>query len=139
MRMWMISPRHMCSKHIRGEHYELHLVSGAIAKNVNLNHIRALINNRMLDLSKLAERHDELAAELVRRGGNHKSDLWFEFDLLPESMNLSQVSVDASESLRELWCRCPDCRKLMQEDGISIDVTRNPGSVGPNGEYRKAA
>ena len=37
MRMWMIDPTMLCTKHLLGEHVELHMFVGTINKNKKLN------------------------------------------------------------------------------------------------------
>jgi len=53
-------------------------------------------------------RHDELAAEMVRRGGNHKSP-YTQPNLDYLSSQHRYAVVDQEVSIRDLKSRCPDC------------------------------
>jgi len=64
---------------------------------------------------RMGERHDELAAEMERRGMNHKSPF------LPPSLNnydgeyLRGFTVDHNMSILDLQKRCPECKKRLDE------------------------
>ena len=72
MRMWMIDPQLMCNKHLLGEHVETHMLEGSLKKGRSL---AGFINNGLVDLERLGERHDQLAEEMKDRGMNHKSPI----------------------------------------------------------------
>lgn len=135
MRMWMVDPKLLCKKHLNGEHFECHMTSGGLEKNKTVALVKTLAKQRMLELNSLWERHEALAKEMVRRGGNHKSELWFEPELYMHSLDLPNTTVDVDESLRELCRRCPDCRTRINAAGIFPDTS----IPSPNGEYRKEA
>jgi len=71
-------------------------------------------------------RHDALAAEMLRRGFNHKSP-YEQPDL--SGYDLSQHGVDISESFRDLKDRCEECRKQIteQEQGGRHNDNRSTG------------
>lgn len=99
MRMWMVDPKVMCRQHLLGEHVETHMFVGTILKGKKLT---GYLNNRLLETHNLRERHDELAAEMVRRGMNHKSPL-LNFEIEPQGL------VCRNENLKNLLSRCERC------------------------------
>lgn len=105
MRMWKVNPRVMCSKHLRGEHVEMHMFVGTINKGIS---IKGYIAKGLVEVEHIRKRHDEIAEELVRRGGCHQSPL-------PnfESRVIGRVSTE--DNLRELARRCSECRRLQEE------------------------
>jgi hypothetical protein len=75
MRVWDISPKRLCNKHLFGEHYELHAIWSILTKNKKgySNHPetkRWVGKNKALYL-----RHEKLVKEIERRGCDHKSPL----------------------------------------------------------------
>ena len=103
MRMWMIDPRWMCDQHLLGEHVECHMLVGVINKNKS---VQGYINNGLVELDKLRERHDELVTELVRRNMNHKSPL-----PKPEKILAEFGRVNRIKNAADLMCRCQECRE----------------------------
>lgn len=111
MRMWAVSPQVMCRKHLLGEHVEMHMFAGAIAKGKS---IAGFIENGLVDTAKIAMRHDALAAEMKRRGYQHKSPL--------KQPNVGVYwSVDQAANVTELARRCEDCRRLMVSAKLIVD------------------
>jgi len=110
MRMWMVEPKIMCRKHLLGEHVELHMLVGSINKNKKLN---GFIDNGLVEIVSITERHNELVEEMNNRGYNHNSSLP-EFDLKPE---YKECFVNREESLNELISRCNECNKLYKVMG----------------------
>lgn len=101
MRMWMIKPQYLCSKHLIGEHVELHMLVGSIIKNKNLG---GFIQNNLIDTSKIKKRHEDLVKEMIKRGYKHESPL-------PEFKTRFLGKIDPDENTKELMRRCPDCKK----------------------------
>lgn len=101
MRMWMVDPKLLCRKHLLGEHGEIHKHRHNFVKKYKMA-------GRMgqIDPEQQQTRHDELAAEMLRRGYNHQSP--YE---QPDVSHLPEMRVDVEESLRELCRRCPDCKE----------------------------
>ncbi len=129
MRMWMVNPVVLCSKHLLGEHVECHMLVG------HLQHKRRITNYIRLNLlqpKSLKERHDKLAAEMQNRGMHHKSPLP-EYDLsyLPEGH--STYKVNAEESLTELSKRCSECKKRLSVSS-GLQSCRGPQNT-ENGSY----
>lgn len=104
MRMWMVDPTGMCQKHLLGEHVETHMFLGSLNKKLNL---AGYIRKGLFEFKSLQQRHDALAAEISRRGYQHKSPL----GEVPVAV-LSEVAnsfVDRAIALQELVQRCPEC------------------------------
>lgn len=100
MRMWNIPPEKLCQKHLCGEHLEMHMFVGTIKRG---NRIDGYVRNKLVDTRNIQRRHDELAAEMLRRGYNHKSPMDYE-DML------SQGEIDVEFNRADLMARCPECR-----------------------------
>lgn len=109
MRMWGIPANLLCSKHLRGEHFELHILSGVITKQTNPKLLQTLAKNGLLCLRDLAIRHDEIADEMMLRGMNHKSDLWFDWEMYHRSLGLPDSDIDLDKSVYDLFTRCSEC------------------------------
>lgn len=106
MRMWMVDPRIMCRKHLLGEHVEIHMLVGTIARGTS---IAGFVENGLIEPMAMESRHEALVREMTARGYNHKSPLkqinllWH---LTSEERN---ATVDKIASLAELLRRCPEC------------------------------
>lgn len=84
----------------------MHMFLGSLRKGTSL---KGYIDGGLVEVSRIAERHDELAAEMVSRGDRHKSPLRPDFPL-PRAGR-----VDVEENLRELSRRCEGCRRRIEE------------------------
>lgn len=102
MRMWKVDPTKMCRKHLLGEHVEMHMFVGSINKGISME---GYMSNGLVDVCLIEERHEELVAEMDRRGYKHKSDLpkfnWFA---------ARRGSVDIEGNKKELARRCKECK-----------------------------
>ena len=113
-RMWMVLPETLCDKHLRGEHHEIHVFVGRIKKQMKME---GYIKNGHCQPSMLLLRHHELADEMTRRKWQHKSPLTHAdakaIYLFHSSLSRGEqyMSIDVTESYRELAARCGDCRK----------------------------
>jgi hypothetical protein len=108
--MWMVDPRIMCRQHLLGEHFETHV----IANNINRGRgIAGFIRNNVIEPHSVKCRHDELVAEMERRGMKHRSPLGFSTDLYPD------FRIDREASLKLLMERCSRCADRMRsaQDG----------------------
>ena len=107
MRMWMINPKHMCNRHLLGEHGELH----KFMHNWQKRHkIDGRIAGNAIEPMSYQERHESLAREMTARGFNHKSPLnQPDFSYLPLEQRL--FAVDREASLKMLIERCEHCRE----------------------------
>ncbi len=112
MRMWMISPRLMCNKHLLGEHGELH----KFLHNWEKKHsIAGRVAGNAIEPLAYKVRHDALAFEMTARGMNHKSPLAQpNFDYLPLEHLFATVNVE--QSLLLLHDRCEACRERIRKD-----------------------
>ena len=97
MRMWCVDPSKMGRKHLLGEHVETHMFVGI--------RLDGYLDEGLVDVDLLFERHNELAAEMERRGYKHKS-------LLPEFKwsNDTTGTVNIKDNEIELHRRCKDCQ-----------------------------
>ncbi len=100
MRMWNVDPRLMCRKHLLGEHVEMHMFAGTLAKGVS---IKGYLDGGLVEVDRIRIRHDELAAEMERRGYKHSSPL------RDDCPSFCAGRVNADENLAELARRCPQC------------------------------
>ncbi len=114
----MINPRCLCSVHLRGEHGEMHKHLPSFRK-------RHRVDGRFspvvqIQFNGFEKRHDDLAAEMLRRGMNHKSpliDIPSFAEIYPKYYN---VMVDIDQSIKDLCERCELCRKRILTDYIFI-------------------
>lgn len=75
MRIWDINPQKLCSKHLLGEHRELHAIWSILTQNKKgYSHHPETLRWRG-KLAALYKRHQELVKEMQRRGYGHRSDL----------------------------------------------------------------
>jgi len=110
MRMWMIDPRLLCRKHLLGEHGEIHKHRHNFVKQHSIS--KRVSPVVQIEPKSMESRHDELAAEMLRRGFNHQSP--FEqpdISYLPDSER--NAVVDINVSMSDLIERCPICKKNM--------------------------
>ncbi len=104
MRMWGVRPECLCDKHLLGEHVEMHMFAGTLARGRSISGYlaRGLVNPRGIQT-----RHDLLAVELKTRGMNHNSPLEMECRSMPET------SLPLENNARELRRRCRKCREKL--------------------------
>jgi len=112
MRMWMVDPRIMCQQHLVGQHHELHMIAGCLAKGRSL---RGYMQKGLIEPTNLIKRHNTLVEEMISRKYNHKTPLNFETPKSEISVDELLAHVDKEESLRELLSRCPKCTKRYEE------------------------
>lgn len=114
MRMWMVEPRHMCRKHLMGEHVEMHMFLGSMLKGVSM---RGYCANNLMEPEQLKARHDALAVEMERRGYTHNSHMDqcdFEYGLYQMPRDLQVVKIDPVPAAADLFSRCEVCRALKE-------------------------
>ena len=111
MRQWMVDPKIMCRKHLLGEHVEHHMFVGSINKGTSM---AGYLKAGQLEPAALQSRHDELVAEMLRRGYNHNTPLQ---PTVPEFEKAEYFGtlINREASLVELLRRCPECRALYEE------------------------
>jgi len=112
MRMWLVDPATMCRKHLLGEHVEMHMYIGSLAKGVKAT---GYLDGNLLEPAVLQERHDALATEMTRRNYIHKSPI-DQVKLqtgLRHLSNFERATVIDKEAARvELHRRCSECSSL---------------------------
>lgn len=113
MRMWQIPPNLMCRQHLLGEHVEMHMFAGSLVKGISM---KGYIENGLLDLPLLKERHDELVLEMDNRGYNHKSPLTHEY--LKGHLFAHDIVPDFEHNVKDLAGRCSECADLLKEAGV---------------------
>ena len=107
MRMWMVNPEWMCRKHLLGEHVECHMFLGHFKKKKGVS---GYIQNNCLEPQSLIKRHNDLVAEMERRGYNHKTPLVCQNEMFYISREHFFHIIDRESSLNDLMSRCPHCR-----------------------------
>jgi hypothetical protein len=98
----MVPPDVLCNQHLLGEHVELHMFKGTIAKGIS---IKGYIEKGLVDVEKIDKRHEELVLEMQMRGMHHQSPLRTDVSLFRAGW------VDEEKSLTTLEDRCEDCRE----------------------------
>jgi hypothetical protein len=106
MRMWMIKPSGMCDQHLLGEHVELHMIVGSLAKGREAS-VQGLIRKGLVEPQNIEARHAALVKEMTRRGMQHKSPL-----PVPKSLPVGKVYRAISRT--ELRSRCLTCSRLLE-------------------------
>ena len=105
MRMWKVSPKKLCDRHLLGEHVEMHMFAGNVKRKKNIS---GYVRKGLVEINNIKKRHDELAKEMLLRGFKHKSPLKkFKGSVLGK--------IDINKSERELMKRCAKCRKLLKK------------------------
>lgn len=109
MRMWMVNPKVMCRQHLLGEHVEIHMFLGAMRKGYSM---LGYVENGLLEVKSLKGRHDDLVAEMLRRGYQHNSPLPDYTDEVLQRLSVieSVSEVPRKEAFDELLGRCQRCR-----------------------------
>ncbi|WP_316505752.1 pyrimidine dimer DNA glycosylase/endonuclease V [Nitrosopumilus sp.] len=75
MRIWDISPSKLCRNHLLGEHRELHAMWVVITENKKGYSLHPETLRWKGKLKAMYLRHEELVAEMTKRGYNHRSPL----------------------------------------------------------------
>lgn len=103
----MVDPVTMCDRHLLGEHVEIHMLAGTLARRRSID---GFIAKGLLEPAAMQERHERLREEMGRRGFTHRSPLP-ETDLGYLSMEARRARVDTAVSAAELARRCEGCRE----------------------------
>jgi predicted patatin/cPLA2 family phospholipase len=107
MRIWDLPPKILCSKHLLGEHMELHAIWTVITKNKKGYSKHPETLRWRGKLKALYTRHDELVKEMKSRGYQHKSNLDKALATGEEKQNLFlQTPEEQREILRIKSCDC---------------------------------
>jgi hypothetical protein len=113
VRMWLVRPIIMCRKHLLGEHVELHMLCGYLARGKS---ITGWINNNCLEPESIMTRHAELVSEMVRRCYKHHSPIP-EPDLSYLPYEQREHLIDTGLALEDLLSRCSECRERFNKFG----------------------
>ena len=116
MRMWKVPPKLMCRKHLLGEHLEMHMFNTSLADGKNL---QGFINNGILETDYVHQRHAELVEEMEARGYNHQSPLKW------PPAPFAEGKINVWEQLVELYRRCPECRKIIEQNPEEVENVRS--------------
>lgn len=93
----------MCRRHLLGEHVEMHMAAASLARGRS---VAGHVERGQLEPHRIVERHDELAAEMLRRGYRHDAS-----KALRDFTYTGPVGrIDETDSLAELARRCECCR-----------------------------
>ena len=110
-RMWMTPPETMCRQHLLGEHKELHQLLGHLRLGRKLG---KYTQTRLVEPLSLYARHEQLVAEMKRRGYNHKSPI-DEAEALTVLSHLPEheilTTVDRRAAQAALIRRCDKCKQ----------------------------
>jgi pyrimidine dimer DNA glycosylase len=107
MRIWDIPANKLCTKHLLGEHCDLHALWNILTQNKSgySRHPETLRWKRKL--AALYLRHEELVVEMKKRNYQHKSDLNRVF---ATGWSIQEKFVDSYdeqvEILKHKGCRC---------------------------------
>ena len=103
----MVNPKFLCGKHLRGEHYEIHLHRHNFVKHHSIT--GRVIPVVQIEPESMGTRHDELAKEMLVRDMNHQSPYEMpDLSYLPDHIRCVRVDLDVS--MRDLHERCPECK-----------------------------
>jgi len=105
MRMWMVTPELLCTKHLLGEHGEIHKHRHTFVKHHKIT--KRITPVVQIEPMSMELRHDQLAKEMLRRGFNHSSP-FIQPDLSYLEENERNAKVNINNSLIDL---CPECKK----------------------------
>lgn len=109
MRIWDIHPKHLCRRHLLGEHRELHAIWNILTKhNRKGGYARHPETLRWVGkLSALYSRHEALVAEMTRRGYKHHSPLDKKLARGKKiQRTLLHTIAEQKEILRQKPCEC---------------------------------
>lgn len=108
--MWMVDPKLMCRQHLLGEHNEIHKHRHVFVKHWSVS---KRIAGNQIEPSSMQQRHDDIVAEMLRRGYNHQSP-YEQPDISYLPPNERNYKVDSAASHVDLKNRCPLCRSLSE-------------------------
>lgn len=120
MRMWMVNPKIMCTRHLCGEHNELHKFLGGMRLGRSMN---GYIEKEEIEPQSWFERHEELVKEMLLRwpkNNGHASllDKAEVESLLIKTFSPQQMrfKIDKLKSCLLLMERCEECRERTFEN-----------------------
>ena len=115
MRDWKINPKILCTKHLMGNHVELHMFVGTLNKGVS---IQGYLDKGLIEVHNIKKRHEELVKEIESRGFKHNSPLVDFKEFIAGEINIE-------ENVKDLINRCPECkRRYLLNQKIEIIMQR---------------
>jgi hypothetical protein len=107
MRIWDIPPSKLCTKHLLGEHRELHAIWDILTQNKSGYSKHPETLRWKGKLAALYLRHEELAKEMLRRKYNHKTELDRKYATGNFSQNQFVNTIDEQINiLKNKGCKC---------------------------------
>jgi len=107
MRMWKADPSIMCRQHLLGEHVEMHMFAGTFRRNISF---KGYMKNGLIDTNMVEERHDDLVAEMIKRGYNHNSPIDSTLcEGIANKYKYEDYEYSEADNLKELLRRCVNC------------------------------
>ncbi len=107
MRIWDLKPELLCDNHLLGEHRELHAIWNILTEEKKGYSNHPETKRWAGKLKALYNRHQEEAAEIIRRGWKHNSELDEELatgsNIQNEFINTPEEQV---EILKQKPCKC---------------------------------
>jgi len=110
--MWNINTKLMCNKHLLGEHLEMHMFAGCLAKGKS---IKGYIEKGLVEVHNIKKRHDELVEEMKDRGMKHVKPM-------PKFKEYKAGEIDVKKSYEDLIDRCEACSIIAEV----LDMNGNP-------------
>ena len=101
--MWMVNPTIMCREHLLGEHAEIHMFVGTIDRG---HSVRGYVENGLLEVHSLFNRHAELVQEMKRRNYRHNSEIDTKWKEAAKT-----GTIDRQKNLKQLINRCSRCSR----------------------------
>lgn len=109
MRMWLVTPKVLCRKHLLCEHADLHMLAKYLKDDRCLNNY---IENGMIHTKQILDRHNDLKYAMLDRDYNHDSPLVMSPDTLVQSIRLGlECYINKLNSFKILHNRCEECKK----------------------------
>lgn len=109
--MWMLDPKMLCRNHLLGEHNEIHKHRHNFIKQHRISgRIFPIV---LIEPESMSNRHDELVAEMIRRGYNHNSS-YEQPDLSHLPFNQRYAKADIRYNIQDLSCRCVECKRRIE-------------------------
>jgi hypothetical protein len=107
MRIWDIPPSKLCTKHLLGEHRELHAIWNILTQNKSGYSKHPETLRWKGKLAALYLRHEELVKEMLRRKYNHKTELDRKYATGNLSQNQFAHTYDEQINiLKNKGCKC---------------------------------
>ena len=105
----MVEPNILCRQHLLGEHNELHMFVGVLKRDFS---VTGYLENNLLEVCSISDRHSELVSEMLKRGYNHNSPLETPIKYLKIG---EEIKIDRMQARETLISRCKLCKKRLEE------------------------